>query len=392
MRLLALVLGLCIFTADMLSKWWVKSHFILSGGSDIVNGFFRINYVHNEGIAFGFFHSVNSEWKPVLLGVTAIIALVAVLYYIWTTPPYHRSSFLSLGLLLGGILGNFTDRLVHGYVIDFLELHWKTYFAWPTFNLADAAITFGVIIILYETLFAHQEPTGEMLPERPPSPAANEGDEQSGTLLSVLLIVGLCPLMFSGESFSDSDVLGHIQSRYDRIQNFRADFKQVFHGRDVTLVESGEVWMKKPGKMFWEYRAPQRKYFVADGQKTYFYIPRQKQVMVSRLDLASAHTPLLFLLGRGNLRDEFQARPETTEKPLKSSNLLIRLTPLQPQGQFSYLLLEINPESYLIHRLSVIEPIGNRNDYILNNFQANVKVSGKRFHLKIPADVEVIQQ
>ncbi|MDA2935202.1 signal peptidase II [Acidobacteria bacterium AH-259-D05] len=152
MRLAAIFLG-CIITAlDFLTKWWVRSSDGLHNYT-VIDGFFRIRYVQNEGIAFGLFHALQSQWKPIILAVLAIVALIVVLYYIWSTPLHQTWTLLCLGLLLGGILGNFIDRLIHQYVTDFIEVHWRELVSWPTFNVADSAITCGVLFILYQTFF-----------------------------------------------------------------------------------------------------------------------------------------------------------------------------------------------------------------------------------------------
>lgn len=149
-RMAALFLALAVYGADLLSKLWVQRTSRLHH-YEILEGYLRLHYVRNEGIAFGLFHTVDSDWKPIILSLLALVAIVIVLYYIFACPPHNRLLLLSLGLLLGGILGNFTDRLMHGYVVDFIELHWRDRFHWPTFNVADAAITSGVFLILFET-------------------------------------------------------------------------------------------------------------------------------------------------------------------------------------------------------------------------------------------------
>jgi signal peptidase II len=160
MRLKALIFGLAIFAADLVSKWWVDNTPRFAKPYPLIEGFFSIHCVHNEGIAFGLFHSVESSWKPVILSLLAIVATVVVLYYIAVTPGAERWTLVALGLLLGGILGNFVDRLLHGHVIDFLELHWEEKFMWPTFNVADTAITCGVLMIVADSLF-RREPRSE---------------------------------------------------------------------------------------------------------------------------------------------------------------------------------------------------------------------------------------
>lgn len=154
MRLMSIILGTGVLGLDLLTKWLVASSIWLHY-YPVLDGYFTIHYVQNEGIAFGLFHSLESTWKPIILSGMAIVAVGVVIYYVLTTPLQERLVFVSLGLLFGGILGNFFDRLLNRHVTDFLEFHWRDAFAWPTFNIADAAITLGVLLILYESFFGH---------------------------------------------------------------------------------------------------------------------------------------------------------------------------------------------------------------------------------------------
>ncbi len=154
---------------DLLTKWIIRNTDLLHNYT-VIEGFFRIHYVRNEGIAFGLFHGSDSQWKPVILTVLAIVALIVVLYYIWTTPVDEKVMSLCLGLLLGGILGNFIERLMRQHVTDFIEVHWRELYSWPTFNVADSAITCGVFVILFQTFFGQHE--GQL--EDPENTAANE--------------------------------------------------------------------------------------------------------------------------------------------------------------------------------------------------------------------------
>ena len=188
------------------------------------------------------------------------------------------------------------------------------------------------------------------------------------------------------------ELISQLQRKYESLQSFSADFEQMFQGGGVELRESGVVKMKKPGKMYWEYQQPTPKLFIADGKKSYFYLPQDNQVIVSDLDLDNASTPLLFLVGKGKIQEDFQVELEEAEKPLQDENLLVRLTPKQPQGGYSHLMLEIDPSTYLIYRLIVIEPIGNRNEYIMKNFRENIRISDRQFRFELPKDVEVLSQ
>ncbi len=161
MRIVTIIIGIAILGADLITKWWITKWWFAKPRSSkhypIIERFFAIRYDENTGIAFGLLDDLESEWKPMILSGLALLAVVVVLYYIWTTPGGPARPFFALGLLLGGILGNCIDRLMNGYVVDFLKLHWGNRFAWPTFNVADAAITCGVILILFETFFGDNE-------------------------------------------------------------------------------------------------------------------------------------------------------------------------------------------------------------------------------------------
>jgi len=123
------------------------SKFLIKVNQDILpipkEGFFRINYVTNVGGAFGILGN-----QAFLLTLTAIVGIAAILIYI-RYPPFNSILVrIALGLLLGGAVGNLIDRLAMGRVIDFIDIG-----AWPVFNLADSAITVGVILMIYYFLF-----------------------------------------------------------------------------------------------------------------------------------------------------------------------------------------------------------------------------------------------
>lgn len=194
------------------------------------------------------------------------------------------------------------------------------------------------------------------------------------------------------QTASARETLRRVQDRYAEIETFSADFKQLYSGHNVSHEESGILLMKKPAKMYWEYLSPRKKLFVADGKKAYFYVPEDRQVMESDLRLDSSDNPLLFLFGEADVEEDFRVSFESAESPSRPGNVLIRLEPKRPRGEFSEIQLEINPESRLIERLRVTEPIGNRNDYYLTNFRENVRLSDRKFKFKIPKGTEIIRQ
>ena len=185
--------------------------------------------------------------------------------------------------------------------------------------------------------------------------------------------------------------LAKLQKKYEGIVSLTADFEQFFRSRAGQMHESGILFVKKPGRMYWEYLKPVPKTFVTDGEKSYFYVPRNNQLIISNLDLQNAQAPLLFLLDKGNLRTDFDAQFEEEEPSSRVGNTMLRLTPKRFQGEFAQVILEVDPASFLIQRLIVVEPLGNRNEYVLKNIRENIRIPDRRFDLKVPASVEVIR-
>ncbi len=156
------ILTLLILALDHLTKWWIRSGFDLHQSVEIVPRYLRIIRVHNTGVAFGLFADFQSAWKPYLLALMAVIAVVVIVIYSARMPSDRRLLQVALAVTMGGILGNFIDRIAHGFVVDFIEFHIRDSFYWPTFNVADSAITAGIALLLIDTV---------KNPEEAPSPS-----------------------------------------------------------------------------------------------------------------------------------------------------------------------------------------------------------------------------
>ena len=157
-RLLAyrLLLGLAVavLLLDQLTKTWIASHVpynsfhVHDGISDIpiIRGFFYLIHVGNTGAAWSMFSG-----KSVMLAALAALTLAAIYFWRHTLGLRDRVAQVCFGLLCGGIIGNLSDRLIHGHVIDFIDLHFGTYI-YPTFNVADSGICVGVVLYLLQSL------------------------------------------------------------------------------------------------------------------------------------------------------------------------------------------------------------------------------------------------
>ena len=136
---------------DRWTKALIQSRFELNESVTLVDGFFNITYVRNTGIAFGIFSAISSSAKSMVLSAFAALAAVLVIAYSFRTPLRDRLLHVALALILGGALGNLYDRLAYGYVVDFLEFYVGNYH-WPSFNVADSAISTGVLLLAVEII------------------------------------------------------------------------------------------------------------------------------------------------------------------------------------------------------------------------------------------------
>jgi signal peptidase II len=146
------LITLLILIADHVTKWLVRTHLGADGMIEMIPGYLRLRYAENSGVAFGYFDTVHSAWKPYILGALAILAVVIIFIYGSRTSPKRVLLQAALAITMGGILGNLFDRIIRGYVVDFIEFHIHESFYWPTFNIADSAITIGITLLLIDTV------------------------------------------------------------------------------------------------------------------------------------------------------------------------------------------------------------------------------------------------
>jgi signal peptidase II len=141
-----------ILLIDYLTKWVVRVRLDTNQSVEIIPGYLRLSYWENSGVAFGLFDAVASVWKPYILAALAVVAVVVIVVYSGHMPLERKLLRISLAIIIGGILGNLADRIVRGYVIDFIDFHIYDTFHWPTFNVADSAITIGIALLLIDTV------------------------------------------------------------------------------------------------------------------------------------------------------------------------------------------------------------------------------------------------
>ena len=162
-RILAYGLAIAIFAADQLTKWIVTVPLQLQEKAQIVLlPIFNLTWVENNGISLGLLNATTPTGRWLLVALTAAIAIAVA---VWITREEKRGDQLALGLVLGGALGNIVDRTRHGYVVDFADLHFGAFRPFLVFNVADAAISIGVVILLLRAFLFRNDSKTDRAPE-----------------------------------------------------------------------------------------------------------------------------------------------------------------------------------------------------------------------------------
>jgi signal peptidase II len=155
-RSLGFAAAAMIFALDQLSKYWVTGPLGINhiGDQLVLTSFFQFTYTENNGISLGLLNATNPVGRWMLVALTSAIAVGVA---IWIGREKNRVDQIALGMVLGGALGNIIDRARHGFVVDFLDLHFGDFHPFLVFNVGDAAISIGVVILLLRAFLTRKE-------------------------------------------------------------------------------------------------------------------------------------------------------------------------------------------------------------------------------------------
>jgi outer membrane lipoprotein carrier protein len=206
-----------------------------------------------------------------------------------------------------------------------------------------------------------------------------------------LLLAALC-LAVSAFS-TDVHVLARaVDDRYNHLRSLQAEFTEIYRGPGVELTESGTLWLKKPGKMRWEYRSPREKLFLSDGKNAWFYLPADRQAWQTPMrKLDDLRSPLALLLGKTKLEKELQALSLAPDaSPSIPGNIVLRGVPNGLAGRVNQVMLEITPADQ-IARILLEEQDGSVTEYVFKDPKENVEITEDRFRFVRPPGVELIE-
>ncbi len=208
-------------------------------------------------------------------------------------------------------------------------------------------------------------------------------------LLPVFLL--LLPIVAAGQARPPAaDTARALQQNYDRVRDFTADFTHTYEGGVLKKksTEKGTVQIKKPGKMRWEYTAPEKKTFVSDGVQIYSYVPADKQGIHSPVPKDDeATTAILFLAGKGNLLRDFEV--SYAEAP-STDTVALRLDPRKKQRDYDWLIVAVDKTSMQIRQLTAADQQGGHSTFQFSNYRENTGLADSVFTFKFPKGTDVI--
>jgi signal peptidase II len=147
-----IAIALVVVACDQLTKHWAHEELQRRPGGRItvVEGYAAFAYIRNPGAAWGFLARAKESFRQPFFVSISVLAMLFILYIHWRLEPGQHLLLVALSLVMGGALGNFIDRVRFSFVVDFIKVHWRHRYEWPTFNVADIAITVGVILLFAE--------------------------------------------------------------------------------------------------------------------------------------------------------------------------------------------------------------------------------------------------
>ncbi|HYH00438.1 MAG TPA: outer membrane lipoprotein chaperone LolA [Terriglobales bacterium] len=207
-----------------------------------------------------------------------------------------------------------------------------------------------------------------------------------------VIVVAAAGLSASAAAQADvRQIAAKVDRHYNSLITLKADFVEIYRGAGISRSESGTLWLKKPGRMRWEYREPREKLFLTDGKTAWFYVPGDKQARrtsIKKLD--DLRTPLAYMLGRTRLEKEFTGLSIAPDiKPLVPGNIVLRGIPRNMTDRISDVIMEVAPDGSF-HRLLAQEIDGSTTEFRFSSQNVNIPIPDSRFKFTPPRGVETV--
>ncbi|MDH5667155.1 MAG: outer membrane lipoprotein carrier protein LolA [Nitrospira sp.] len=194
------------------------------------------------------------------------------------------------------------------------------------------------------------------------------------------------------------NIVKHIQARYEKTKDLQADFvqKTKIEGFERPVTSAGKVYLKKPGRLRWDYLDPANEQIYVTHDDVKVYVPEHKQVLIGKLThMAASQAPLQLLQGVGKLEESFDIQPTTGKERGIGDIRLITLIPKEREQEsarnLQKIIVEVFPKTYFLRTVSLYEISGNVATFEFSALKPNAGLTNELFDFKIPADVEVVR-
>ena len=194
------------------------------------------------------------------------------------------------------------------------------------------------------------------------------------------------------------NIVKHIQARYEKTKDLQADFvqKTKIEGFERPVTSAGKVYLKKPGRLRWDYLDPANEQIYVTHDDVKVYVPEHKQVLIGKLThMAASQAPLQLLQGVGKLEESFDIQPTTGKERGTGDIRLITLIPKEREQEsarnLQKIIVEVFPKTYFLRTVSLYEISGNVATFEFSALKPNAGLTNELFDFKIPADVEVVR-
>jgi len=209
-------------------------------------------------------------------------------------------------------------------------------------------------------------------------------------ILSFFFLGGVSAQTFAGEA----NLLQLIQTQYQSILSFSGHFKQTSFRANSEIVPrtaEGEVSYKRPGKMRWLYAPPEEQLLVTNGETLWLYDTLLENVTIQKLEKLTDGTALSFLLGLGDLNEDFKRRKISKSLLKNPQGLIVELEPHQETANLAFIQLEVDPENYNLRTIALMDQQGNYRTITLESMSYNLALEDEFFEFEVSAEMEVIE-
>lgn len=210
--------------------------------------------------------------------------------------------------------------------------------------------------------------------------------------LTIAVVIFLSCIGLNAAPAEVKTIAHGVDDHYNHLKSFKAAFTEIYQGQGMSRTESGTLWLKKPGRMRWEYHVPREKLFLIDSQHAYFYVTGERVARKTPLqNLDDIRSPLRYLLGKTKLEKELDGlslAPDVT--PLQSGDAVLRGVPKGMKDRISSVVLEISP-THELRRILIYGVDDTTTDFRFSQIEENVPVQDSLFRFAPPPGVETLE-